>query len=326
MLDKNTKIFVTGHKGLVGSALVRILEKHNFSNILTIDKNRVDLRNQQQVKDYFAQVKPEIILHAAGTVGGILANNTYPADFMYDNLMMAANVIHEAYLSQVEKLIFLGSSCIYPKNCPQPIKEEYLLTGILEPTNQPYGLAKISGIELCHAYNRQYGTRFLPLMPTNLYGPNDNFNLETSHVLPALIRKTHEASVSQLAEMNLWGTGRVLREFLYVDDLADACLFFLNLPASQYSQLFENSHHRPLFNIGTGKDISIKALADLVCKIIGFKGMLKWDVSKPDGMARKLLDVTKMSSLGWQAKTKLADGIVMAYEHFKIQNTLGCIL
>ncbi|MCX7121853.1 MAG: GDP-L-fucose synthase [Gammaproteobacteria bacterium] len=311
------KVFVAGHTGLVGSAIIRALKKEKCFSILTATRTQVDLTNQAHVQRFFEKEKPDVVFLAAAKVGGILANKTSPANFIYENLMIEANVIHAAYLSSVKRLIFLGSSCIYPKNCTQPIKEDYLLSGILEATNQSYAVAKIAGIELCHAYNQQYGVQYLPLMPTNLYGQNDNYNLETSHVLPAMIRKAHEAKMTGATDITLWGTGKVFREFLYVDDLADACLFFLKMTDERYNKLFSDFNHKPLFNIGTGKDITIDQLAHLVCETVGFDGAIKWDKSKPDGTPRKLLDVSRVNALGWFAKTDLNSGIEKTYAHFK---------
>jgi GDP-L-fucose synthase len=273
------------------------------------NSEELDLRNQQAVQDFFAAEKPEYVFLAAATVGGILANNTYPAEFIYNNLAIQTNIIHASYLFGIKKLLFLGSSCIYPKFSKQPIKEDYLLTGELEPTNEPYAIAKIAGIEMCQAYNRQYGTNFISVMPTNLYGPNDNFDLQNSHVLPALIRKFHEAKEQNMPEVEIWGTGSPKREFLYVNDLADACIYLI--------VKYNYGDVGPLVNIGTGIDLTIKELAETIKYIVGFKGTLKFDATKPDGTPRKLLDVSKLQSLGWQAKTSLEDGIRFTYEWFK---------
>lgn len=304
-MKKESKIYLAGHNGLVGSALMRKLTSEGFSNIITRTFNELDLRDQSAVERFFIAEKPEYVFLAAAKVGGILANNTYPAEFIYDNLAIEINVIHQAYLHGVKKLLFLGSSCIYPKYAPQPMKEEHLLTGILEPTNEPYAIAKIAGIKMCQAYNRQYGTRFISVMPTNLYGPNDNFDLRTSHVLPALIRKFHEAKIQNKPFVEIWGSGKPRREFLYVDDLADACLFLM--------QHYEGSQ---FVNIGVGEDISIKELALLIKEIVGFQGDLKFDTSKPDGTPRKLLDVSRLTALGWQAKTGLREGIRQTYQWY----------
>ena len=308
-MEKNAKIYVAGHRGLVGSSIMRCLERNGYQNIITRSHQELDLRNQQAVNDFFTKEKPEYVFLAAAKVGGIWANNNAPADFMYDNLMISANVIRAAYEHQVKKLLFLGSSCIYPKMAPQPIKEEYLLTGALEPTNEGYALAKISGMQLCKFYRRQYGCDFISAMPTNLYGINDNFDLNSSHVLPALIRKFHEAKVENKAEVVLWGTGKVLREFLYVDDLADALLHLMN----NYSA---ESH----VNIGTGEDLSINELALLVKEVVGYQGQIVYDSSKPDGTPRKLLDVSLLHNIGWHHKVSLRQGIEIVYKWYQEQN------
>lgn len=308
-MEKNAKIYVAGHRGLVGSSIMRCLERNGYQNIITRSHQELDLRNQQAVNDFFTKEKPEYVFLAAAKVGGIWANNNAPADFMYDNLMISANVIRAAYEHQVKKLLFLGSSCIYPKMAPQPIKEEYLLTGALEPTNEGYALAKISGMQLCKFYRRQYGCDFISAMPTNLYGINDNFDLNSSHVLPALIRKFHEAKVENKAEVVLWGTGKVLREFLYVDDLADALLHLMN----NYSA---ESH----VNIGTGEDLSINELALLVKEVVGYQGQIVYDSSKPDGTPRKLLDVSLLHNIGWRHKVSLRKGIEIVYKWYQEQN------
>jgi GDP-L-fucose synthase len=305
-MTKSSKIFVAGHRGLVGSAIYRKLDSEGFTNIVLRTSKELDLTRQAEVEDFFRKEKPEYVFLAAAKVGGILANNTYPAEFIYNNLMIQNNVIHSAYLNNVKKLLFLGSSCIYPKHARQPIKEEYLLTGELEPTNEPYAIAKISGAKTCHSYNRQYGTNYISVMPTNLYGPNDNFDLETSHVLPALIRKFHEARTGvQPGPVVLWGTGKPKREFLYIDDLADACLF-----------LMKNYGSSDIVNIGTGEDITISELALLIREIVGYDGEIVYDAAKPDGTPRKLLDVSRLHSLGWKAKTVLREGIKKTYEWF----------
>lgn len=305
-MNKDAKIYVAGHRGMVGSAIVRRLQKDGFTNIVTRTSKELDLRNQQAVADFFATEKPHFVFLAAAKVGGIVANNTYRADFIYENMMIQSNVIHHAYLNKVEKLMFLGSSCIYPKMAPQPLKEEYLLTGLLEPTNEPYAIAKIAGIKMCDAYRSQYGCNFISVMPTNLYGPNDNYDLNNSHVLPALIRKFHTAKKENKAEVEIWGTGSPLREFLHADDLADACFY-----------LMQNYNESGLVNIGVGEDISIKDLALLVKKTVGFTGDLKFDTSKPDGTPRKLMDVSKLHSFGWKHKTNLAEGIAAVYAEVK---------
>jgi len=305
-VKKDTKIYIAGHRGLVGSALVDKLTEQGYTNLIARTHAELDLTRQTDVEDFFKQERPEYVFLAAAKVGGILANNTYPAEFIYSNVMVQSNVIHSAYLFGVKKLLFLGSSCIYPRNCPQPMKEEYLLSGYLEPTNEPYAVAKIAGIKMCQSYNRQYGTNYLSVMPTNLYGPNDNFDLQNAHALPALIRKFHEAKVTMQRDVMVWGTGSPQREFLYVDDLADACIFLMN-----------NYDSSEIINIGVGKDISIRELAMLIQKIAGFEGDLVFDKSKPDGTPRKLLDLSKLSALGWKAKTSLEEGIKKTYEWFK---------
>lgn len=314
-MRKDSKIYVAGHRGLVGSALVRALQSRGYRNLLLRTHTELDLTDQAAVEIFFAREKPEYVLLAAAKVGGIHANNTYPAEFIEQNLAIQTNVIHESWRNNVKRLLFLGSSCIYPKECPQPIKEEYLLTGLLEPTNRPYALAKIAGIEMCHAYNRQYGTRYMAAMPTNLYGPNDNYDLNNSHVLPALIRKMHEAKLSGAKEVVVWGTGTPKREFLYSDDMADACLFLLEQPEEKLAGLF-NDMTPPLVNVGCGEDISIRELAGLVREIVGFKGELTFDTSKPDGTMRKLMDVGKLAQLGWQAKMSLQTGVSLAYQSY----------
>ena len=309
----NKKIYVAGHTGMVGSAITNELKNRGYSNLLLKNYPGLDLIRQEEVEKFFEAEKPEIVIVAAAKVGGILANNTYRAEFIYDNLMIEANLIHNAHQAGVEKLIFLGSSCIYPKLAPQPLKEEYLLSDYLEKTNEPYAIAKIAGIKLCENYYRQYGSNFYSVMPTNMYGPNDNFDLNTSHVLPAFIRKFHEAKEKNQTEVTIWGTGKPLREFLFVEDLADAILFLLeNVDAKD---LFEKGITH--LNIGTGKDISITELAKLVAEIIGFKGKIVQDATKPDGTPRKLLDVSRIYSLGWKYKTELREGIVQTYEFYK---------
>ncbi len=300
------KIYIAGHRGMVGSALIRRLAADGFQNIVTRTSAELDLRNQQAVNDFFDKEKPDYIFLAAAKVGGIVANNTYRAEFIYDNLMMEANIIHASYLNNVSKLMFLGSSCIYPKLAPQPLKEESLLSGYLEKTNQPYAIAKIAGIELCDAYRAQYGCNFISVMPTNLYGPNDNYDLEKSHVLPALLRKFITAKKNKAAAVTLWGTGNPYREFLYVDDLADACLFLMN-----------NYNESGLINIGCGQDITIKNLAALIKQVTQFEGEIIWDTTKPDGTARKLLDVTKLTNMGWKASINLEVGIHKVYQEIK---------
>lgn len=316
-MPKGSHIYVAGHRGLVGSAIVRRLKIQGYTNIISRIHAELDLIDQQAVAEFFVQEKPEYVFLAAAKVGGILANNTYPAEFIYNNLSIQNNIIHASYLSGVKKLLFLGSSCIYPRLCPQPIREEYLLSGYLEPTNEAYAIAKIAGIKMCAAYNRQYGTQFMSVMPTNLYGPNDNFDLETSHVLPALIRKCHEAKEKNREEVVIWGTGGTRREFMHVDDLADACIYLMN-----------NYEGKEIINIGVGEDLTIGELAEMVARIVGFQGKLRFDTSKPDGTPQKLLDVSRLHSLGWQARISLEEGIKRTYswyvetegrdgEHFK---------
>ena len=304
-MEKNAKIYVAGHRGMVGSAILRKLQAEGYTNLLFRNSQELDLRNQQAVADFFASEKPDYVFLAAAKVGGIVANNTYRADFLYENLAIQNNVIHQAYLHGVKKLLFLGSSCIYPKLAPQPLKEEYLLTGLLEPTNEPYAIAKIAGIKLCDAYRDQYGCNFISVMPTNLYGYNDNYHPENSHVLPALIRKFHEAKTSSAASVTVWGTGSPLREFLFADDLADACYF-----------LMQEYNEAGLVNIGTGHDLSIKDLALLIKEVVGFTGDLVFDTSKPDGTPRKLLDVSKLHTLGWKHRIALQEGLALAYQDF----------
>lgn len=304
-MKKESKIYIAGHNGMVGSAIVRILQKNGYHNLITADFKTLDLRRQVEVEAFFEKQKPEYVFLVAAKVGGIYANDTYPAEFLYDNLMIEANIIHSAYLNKVEKLLFLGSSCIYPKFAPQPIKEEYLLTDSLEPTNEAYAIAKIAGIELCKFYRRQYKCNFISAMPTNLYGINDNFDLQNSHVLPALIRKLHEAKVNQLPEVVMWGTGKPMREFLYVDDLADALL-----------HLMLNYDQELHVNVGTGEDVTISELTHLIKEIVGYEGKIVNDLSKPDGTPRKLLDVSLLNSTGWKHKTPLNEGIESVYKWY----------
>ncbi|ADL07287.1 GDP-L-fucose synthase [Thermosediminibacter oceani] len=304
-MHKGAKVYVAGHKGLVGSAILRKLQAEGYSNIVTRTHQELDLTNQQEVYRFFETERPEYVFLAAAKVGGILANSTYPAVFIRENLLIQTNIIDAAYRYGVKKLLFLGSSCIYPKFAPQPIKEEHLLTGALEPTNEPYAIAKIVGIKMCQAYNKQYGTNFISVMPTNLYGPGDNFDLETSHVLPALIRKFHEAKVAGAPHVVVWGSGTPRREFLHVDDLADACLFLMN-----------NYDSSEIINIGVGKDLTIAELANLIKEIVGYKGEIVFDTSKPDGTPRKLLDVSKLFNLGWRPRIRLEDGIRSTYEWY----------
>lgn len=314
-MNKDAKIFVAGHRGLVGSALVSHLKKEGFQNLILKTHAELDLMNYDKTVNFFAQEKPDYVFLAAAKVGGILANNNFPAEFIHNNLVIQNNVIHASYLSGVKRLLFLGSSCIYPKECPQPIKEEYLLTGPLEPTNRPYAIAKISGIEMCWSYNRQYGTQYLAVMPTNLYGENDNYDLNNSHVIPALIRKFHEAKVDGKSEVSIWGSGKPRREFLYSRDMAEACVYLMGLDESKAPSLFSSSSC-PLINVGTGKDLTIAELAMLVKEVIGFDGGINFDLSKPDGTMKKLLDVTALSNLGWTAKIDLKAGLKLAYSNF----------
>lgn len=310
-MNKSSKIYIAGHRGMVGSAIQRKLEREGFSNFITRTSDVLDLRNQQQVADFFVQEKPDYVFLAAAKVGGIAANNTYRAEFLYDNLQIQNNVIHYSYINSVKKLLFLGSSCIYPKLAPQPLKEEYLLTGPLEATNEPYAIAKIAGIKLCDAYRAQYGCNYISVMPTNLYGYNDNYHPENSHVLPALIRRFHEAKQHNVPEVTIWGTGTPMREFLFADDLAEACYY-----------LMQNYNEEGLINIGTGKDISIKDLAFLIKEIVGYNGHIKFDATKPDGTPRKLMDVSKLHSRGWKHTVELSEGIKLAYGDF-LKNQLN---
>jgi len=304
-MDKNSKIYIAGHRGMVGSAIHRKLQKEGFTNFITRTSDVLDLRNQQQVADFFAGEKPDYVFLAAAKVGGIVANNTYRAEFLYDNLQIQNNIIHNAYLNGVKKLMFLGSSCIYPKMAPQPLKEEYLLTGPLEETNEPYAIAKIAGIKMCDAYRSQYGCNFISVMPTNLYGYNDNYHPENSHVLPALIRRFHEAKESNASSVTIWGTGSPRREFLFADDLAEACYY-----------LMQNYNEPGLVNIGTGEDITIKDLALMVKNITGYHGEVVFDHSRPDGTPRKLMDVSKLANAGWKYHTSLQEGIKLAYADY----------
>lgn len=307
-------VFVAGHKGMVGSAIIRELTKDNHIKIITCDRSEVDLVNQAQVNDFFAQNKIDEVYLAAAKVGGIQANNTYPAEFIYENLMIEANIIHAAHQNNVQKLLFLGSSCIYPKLAIQPIQESELLTGVLEPTNEPYAIAKIAGIKLCESYNRQYGRDYRSVMPTNLYGVNDNFHPENSHVIPALLRRFHEAKLNQLPEVVAWGTGSPMREFLYVDDMAQASIFVMNLDREIYNQ-----HTQPMLshiNVGTGVDCTIKELTETVAKVVGYTGKIIWDTTKPDGTPRKLMDVNRLKALGWQYSIELEQGLLQTYAWF----------
>ncbi len=314
-MQLDSKIYIAGHRGMVGSAIHRNLTAKGFTQIITRTSKELDLRNQQEVNDFFATEKPDYVFLAAAKVGGIHANNTRRAEFLYDNLMIEANIIHAAYLNQVTKLMFLGSSCIYPKMAPQPLKEDYLLTGELEPTNEPYAIAKITGIKMCDAYRSQYGCNFISVMPTNLYGPNDNYDLSSSHVLPALIRKFHEAKMNNSEFVELWGSGSPKREFLHADDLADACVY-----------LMDKYNEQGLVNVGTGEDLSILELAQLIQKIVGYEGELRFDSSKPDGTPRKLMDVSKLHSMGWKARIGLEEGIRAVYDEYKKKATTADVL
>lgn len=325
-MDKTAKIYVAGHRGLVGGAIVRNLQAAGYTNLLLRTHAELDLTNQADTATFFTTEKPEYVFLAAAKVGGIVANNTYPAEFIRDNLLIQSNIIHAAYVNKVERLLFLGSSCIYPKLAPQPMKEEHLLTGPLEPTNRPYALAKIAGVEMCWSYNRQYGTKYLAAMPTNLYGPGDNYHPENSHVIPALIRKFHEAKVANAPTVTVWGTGIPKREFLYSDDMADACVYLMNLPQDKYEALLGSDEFKtglfepPLVNIGVGHDVSISELAQIVSSTVGFTGGITFDTSKPDGTPRKLMSVDLLAKAGWSAKTDLSNGIRAAYKDFQRAN------
>ncbi len=316
--NPNKRIYVAGHRGLVGSAIVRALRKRDYGNIVTRNHAELELTDQAQVRAFFAQEQVDEVYLAAARVGGIHANDTYPAEFIYDNLMVQANVIHEAWRSGVRRLLFLGSSCIYPRLAEQPIREEYLMGGALEPTNEPYAIAKIAGIKTCESYNRQYGTDFRSVMPTNLYGPGDNYHPENSHVIPALIRRFHEAKVNHAAKVVIWGTGTPRREFLYVDDMADACVHVMNLDRDTYEK-----HTTPMLshiNVGTGEDVTIREVAEIIRKVIGFEGEIEFDTSKPDGTPRKLMSTAKLASLGWRPGMRLGEGIKETYECFKTEH------
>jgi GDP-L-fucose synthase len=312
----DAKIYVAGHRGLVGSALVRALDRLGYRNLLLRTHAELDLTDAGAVRQFFADERPEYVFLAAAKVGGILANSAYPADFIFQNLAIQANVIESAYRSRVKRLLFLGSSCIYPKLCRQPIKEEYLLTGPLEPTNRPYAVAKIAGVEMCWSYNRQYGTRFLAAMPTNLYGPEDRYDLHDSHVIPALLRKMHEAKASEAAEVGIWGSGMPRREFLYSDDAADACVFLMNLPEEQFNRIVTEDSIPPLVNIGCGHDVTIREVAGLIAEVVAFQGRQVFDSSKPDGTPRKLLDISRLTALGWAPQTPLREGLQKTYWDF----------
>lgn len=314
-MGKNSKIYIAGHRGLAGSAIVRELQRQGYTNLVTRTHAELDLEDAAATRLFFEQERPDLVFLAAAKVGGIHANNSYPVDFLMSNLLIEANVCRAAYATKVERLILLGSSCIYPKDCPQPIKEEYLLTGPLEATNRPYALAKITGIEMCWSYNRQYGTKWLAVMPTNLYGPGDNYDLNNSHVLPALIRKMHEAKLSGASEVTLWGSGAPRREFMYVDDLANALAFLASLDVARYDALTDPSNC-PLINLGTGEDLTIRELAETIAEAVGYKGKFVQDTSKPDGTIRKVMNIGKISALGWHAKVGLKEGIALAYMDF----------
>jgi GDP-L-fucose synthase len=318
-MDRDARIYVAGHRGLVGSALMRRLQAGGYTHLITRTHAELDLTDQAAVRAFFEREKPEYVFLAAAKVGGILANNTYPAEFIRENLAIQTHVIHEAWRTGVKRLLFLGSSCIYPRDCPQPIKEEYLLTGPLEPTNRPYAVAKIAGIEMCWAYNRQYGTQFLAVMPTNLYGPGDNYHPENSHVIPALIRRFHEAKIKGDPSVTVWGTGTPRREFLYSDDMADACVFLMNLPDDPFVSLLAADRHDgtpPLINIGVGEDLTIRELAETIARVVGYEGKITFDPSKPDGTPRKLLDVSRMRALGWGVRVVMRNGLQSAYDDF----------
>ena len=314
-MDSNAKIYVAGHRGLAGSAIVRQLRHRGYDKLLLRTHAELELTDQAAVRAFFEQERPDYVFLAAAKVGGIVANSSYPAEFIRSNLAVQTNVLHESWRAGVKRLLFLGSSCIYPRDCPQPIREEFLLTGALEATNRPYAIAKIAGIEMCWSYNRQYGTRFLAAMPTNLYGPGDSYDLNNSHVLPALIRKMHEAMKAGLEQVVIWGTGAPMREFLYSEDMAEACVYLLDLPASRFEE-FVGDAGPPLVNIGYGEDLSIAELARTVARIVGFRGNLRFDTSKPDGTPRKLLDSGRINALGWKSSTRIDAGIALAYADF----------
>lgn len=321
-MNKNSKIYVAGHRGLVGSALVRNLKAAGYTHLLLRTHSELDLCNQDATASFFAVEKPDYVFLAAAKVGGILANNTYPADFIRDNLAIQSNIIHAAYVNQVKRLLFLGSSCIYPKLAPQPMREDHLLTGPLEPTNRPYALAKIAGIEMCWSYNRQYGTHYLAAMPTNLYGPGDNYHPDNSHVIPALIRKFHEAKIANAPSVSVWGSGTPRREFMYSEDMADACIHLMSLPDDAYNRLLGSDESQsgkfepPLINIGVGHDVSIQELAETIQCVIGYTGRIEFDATKPDGTPRKLMDVGLLTRTGWTAKTDFQAGLKLAYHEF----------
>ena len=319
-MNKDAKIYIAGHRGLVGSALMRQLNAQGYSNIVTRTHAELDLTNQAAVADFFKSEKPNYVILAAAKVGGIRANNTYPAEFIFSNTAIQTNVIHQSYVSGVKRLLFLGSSCIYPRDCPQPIKEKYLLTGPLEPTNRPYALAKIVGIEMCWSYNRQYGTQYLAVMPTNLYGVGDNYHPENSHVIPALIRKFHEAKINNKSSVAIWGSGTPKREFLYSNDMAEACIFIMNLADQDFKPLLASDRNDglpPIINLGSGSDLTIAELASSVKEVVGFKGDVLFDQTQPDGTMRKLMDSSRLNQLGWKVSTQLGDGLNQTYQDFK---------
>jgi GDP-L-fucose synthase len=320
----SAKIYVAGHQGLLGSALVRRLRSAGYSNLVLPPKAELDLTYQPAVREFFRAERPEYVFMAAAKVGGILANLTFPADFITQNLLIETNVIDEAYRAGTYRLLMLGSSCIYPKHAPQPLKEEYLLTGPLEPTNRPYALAKIAGIEMCWSYNRQYGTRFLAAMPTNLYGPGGRYDLRDSHVIPALLRKMHEAKVSRAAEAVIWGTGTARREFLYNDDAADACVFLMNLSDDQLQHMLADEQLPPMVNVGCGQDLTVCELAEMIADVVGFSGRLVFDTSKPDGTPRKLLDISRLAAIGWKSQITLSEGLTKTYQHL-VENYQGAL-
>lgn len=319
-MDYDAKIFVAGHRGLVGSAILRCLQKQGYTNLLLRTRDELDLTQQAHVQHFFMTEKPEYVFMAAAKVGGIVANNTYPADFAYQNQLIQMNILHAAWQNNVKRLLFLGSSCLYPRDCPQPMREEHLLTGLLEPTNKAYALAKISGISMCESLNKQYGTKYLVGMPTNLYGPNDNYDLQASHVIPALMRKIHEAKMTQASTVDVWGSGVAMREFLHSDDLADAAVYLLNLPDAQFDALLNCSVSGPIVNIGYGKDISIKGLVELLCEIVQYTGDVNWDTSKPDGAPKKLLNTDKINTTGWQPNLNFADELKKIYVDKFVEN------
>ena len=324
-MNESSKILIAGSTGLVGSALTRRLTSLGYKDILTPNREELDFTNENAVAKYFSNNCPEYIFMAAAKVGGIYANNKYPADFIYENISIQNNIIHQSYLNKVKRLLFLGSSCIYPKHSKQPIKEEYLLTGLLEPTNEPYAIAKIAGIKMCESYNRQYDTKFIAAMPTNLYGPNDNFHHTDSHVLPALIKRCHDAKIKNEPTVTVWGSGTPMREFLFVDDLADGCIFIMSLDDNTFQRQFINYPHPCFINIGTGQDLSIRTLSETIRKIVGYKGELKFDDRKPDGTNRKVLDISKMANLGWNYTTELEEGIFITYQwYIKNIHNLRC--